>query len=158
MPEVFTGDEILQMAMELEETGQIFYEALAVSCRNERVGSLCRRLAGQEQTHYNTFKRMREARRGEGESRAMDRQELEFVQGLINERVVPGPAAARALAAEGGLAQTLDLAVKLEKDSVRFYTKIASAVNHEDAKVIRDVIAEEERHVRELTDARNHLH
>lgn len=158
MPQVFTGDEILQIAMELEETGQVFYEALAVSCRSERVSALCRRLAGQERTHYNTFKRMREAWAGEGEPRAMDRLELEFVQGLINDRIVPGPAAARELAAEGGLARALDLAVRLEEDTVRFYTQIASAVDHDDAKVIRDIIAEEERHARELTDARNHIH
>lgn len=158
MPEVFTGDEIFQVALELEETGRVFYEALAIGCRNQRVAALCRRLARDEANHCRTFEQMRRRLIDGQAARPLDLQEQEFVQALINERVIPSPQAARELAAKGGLAEALDLAVELEKDTVRFYQEIAPAVSSEDARAVRKIIAEEQSHVQQLTDARHNLH
>ncbi|KPK85851.1 MAG: hypothetical protein AMJ81_02515 [Phycisphaerae bacterium SM23_33] len=158
MPQVFTADQIFQIALELEETGQIFYEALAIACQQQRVAALCRRLARDESNHYRTFDQMRRRLAGGPAAHPLEVQQQESVQALINERVIPSPQAARELAAKGGLAETLDLAVKLEKDTVRLYQEMAAAVDSEDARAVRQIIAEEQNHVQELTNARHNLH
>jgi len=155
---IFTGEEIFQIAMELEETSQVLYEALAAGCGNRRVADLCRRLAKQEVEHYNLFKRMREALLSRPASREMTREDLDFAQSLVNDRVVPDPADARRVAEAGSLGATLDLAIRMEKDSVLFYTEILPGVAPADAGAVGRIIAEEKRHVQDLTSARRAVH
>ncbi len=157
MERVFAGDEILQIAMELEETGQVFYEAVAAGCGNEAVARLCRRLAQQEIDHYNTFKRMREELPARSASRPLNWQELGFVQDLVNKRVIPDPAQAVSLAREGSLAKTLELAIRMENDSVKFYTELLGASEGEDAQTLKRIIAEENKHAQDLLAARRSL-
>ena len=158
MADLFSGGEVFQIAMEIEETGRVFYEALAISSRNDRVSDLCRRLAGQEQQHYHTFDQMRQDRLRRGPARPMGDDELAYVQALINEQVIPSAEGVRRIAAKGTLAEALDLAVKMENDSVQFYTKMLPAVDAADAEAVRGIIDEEQRHARDLAAARGELH
>jgi rubrerythrin len=41
---------------------------------------------------------------------------------------------------------------------VRLYQEMAAAVDSEDARAVRQIIAEEQNHVQELTNARHNLH
>ena len=155
---VFTGDEVFQIAMELEETGQVFYEALAAACGDLKVAELCHRLARQEIDHYNKFKLLRERLASRPASHPLTWEEMDFAQALINDRVVPDPAKARELAVKGSVAEALDLAIKLEKDSILFYMDVLPAVDGDDAAAIRQIIAEEKRHAQELIFARRDYH
>jgi len=154
MAGIFDANEIFQIAMELEQTGQVFYEALAIGCGNDRVAALCRRLAKQEVDHYNTFKAMREALVSGPDVTPLTGDDLDFAQALVSDRIIPSPDEARKVAATGGVAEALDLAIRLEKDSVLFYGGIAGAVGAKNAGAIAGIVAEEKRHVRDLLEAR----
>lgn len=155
---VFSSDEVFQIAMEMEETGQVFYEAAAAGCSNAKVAALFRRLAGQEVEHYKRFKKLRDALAARPASHALTEEEMEFAQALVTDRMVPTPEDARRIAAEGSLGQALDMAINLEKDSVLFYSDILLAVDERDAAAIRAIIAEEKRHAQDLMIARRNLH
>jgi len=155
---IFTGDEIFQLAMELEETGEVFYEAVAAGCGNASVADLCRRLAEQEKQHYRTFEDMRKRLAARPEARPLTWEEMKFAQGLINDRLIPGPEEARRIAAGGSLTETIDLAIRLENDSVEFYTELLPAVEEGDREAVARIIEEERRHARELTAARRDAH
>ena len=58
---MYSGAEIFQIAMELEESGRVFYETLAETSSDEEVVNLCRNLAMQESNHFRAFKSMGEA-------------------------------------------------------------------------------------------------
>jgi len=153
MSGVFTGDEVLQIAMEMEETGQVFYEAIAAGCGNDAVAAFCRRLSEQEGIHYRRFKQMREDL-ADPNARTFGWDELDQAQALINERVVPDPAEATRIAAGGRMRDMLDLAVLLESDSIRFYAELAEAAGPEHEPVIRSIIDEERSHEQELRAVR----
>jgi rubrerythrin len=157
MTETFTAERIFQIAMELEETGQVFYEALAVACGNEQVASLCRRLAGQEVEHYQRFEQMREELHARADEPPLSWEDLTFAQALVNERVIPSPQEARRIAQADSLAETLELAIRVEKDSVEFYRGLLGGVKGEDARAVAAIIKEEETHVQELTAAQRGL-
>ncbi len=153
----FTGDEVLQIAMEMEQTGEVFYEALAAVCRNRPVTDMIRKFARNEQDHYQTFKRMREERADTWPVRDLDPDELSFTQSLINEKVIPSPDDMRKLAASTGLADALAMAVKMEHDSIRFYQELLAGLAASDVEVVEQIIQEERLHQRELEEAQRAL-
>jgi len=48
---IYSGAEVFQMAMELEESGRVIYETLAEATDNRGLADLCRNLAAQEIDH-----------------------------------------------------------------------------------------------------------
>jgi rubrerythrin len=157
MGRIFSADEVFQIALELEETGQVFYEALAVSSQDEQVSALCRRLAEMEADHYRKFQQMRQRLISQPGQRELSAEEAAYTQALINDRVIPDPHQARRLAAGGSLWQMLDLAIRLENDSIGFYSRVLTTVDAADARAIARIIEEERAHARDLTQARRHL-
>lgn len=155
MSRVFTADEILKLAMELEETGQVFYEVLALSTADQRVAGLCRRLGQAERIHLDRFGKMRLELTGRSDLPAAAEQAV--AQEIINSRIVPNPREARRTAAGGALPDMLELALKMERDGVRFYTDMLALVPPADREVVRKIIAEENDHVVELELARKDL-
>ena len=85
---IYSGAEIFEIAMELEEAGRVFYEALAEKSEDHDLGDLCRNLATQEADHYRKFKKMSEALVQRPASRPLTWDELHFAQMLIEERVL----------------------------------------------------------------------
>ncbi len=153
----FTGDEVIQIAVEMEETGEMFYEALAATTGNEQVRSMCRRLARDEIDHRRTFQRLRESFAADWPLRELEPEELDFTQSLINEKILPDPDEARAVASGGSTADAMDMAIRMEADSVRFYSELLAGADGRDAEAIRRIIREEKSHQRMLTDARRGL-
>lgn len=148
---LFSADEVFQIALELEQTGQVFYEAVAIGCKDRLAAELFRRLAQQEAEHYNRFQKMRQSLAGAPEP--MTWEGLEFAQALINQRVIPDPRQARAAAAGATPRQALDLAIQMEKDSVLFYNEMVQVMRN-DAAAIQVIIQEEKRHAQELMGLR----
>ena len=157
MTDAFTGEEVFQVAMALEETGQIFYEVMAVSCGHGRVAEMCRRLAVQEADHYEQFKQMRQALPAGSAATPLTGEQVELVQSMINEQVVPDPDQARRQATEGGLMEILEIAMRMERDSISFYGKLLELVDDDGAKAIERIIAEEREHMRTIADASKSL-
>ena len=53
-----TQDEVVRMAVQMEELGRDFYEALGGATRDPRVFQLCHRLAAEEDKHREIFRRL----------------------------------------------------------------------------------------------------
>jgi rubrerythrin len=151
---IYSGAEIFEIAMELEEAGRVFYEALAEKSEDHDLADLCRNLATQEADHYRKFKKMGEALVQRPASRPLTWDELHFAQILIEERVLSDPDAARDAAATGDVAGMLETAIRLEKDSVLFYTELLHEVDEKDAPAVQEIIEEEKRHVCSLVEAK----
>ena len=151
---IYSGAEIYEIAMELEETGRVFYEALAENSEDRDLGDLCRNLAMQETDHHRKFKKMSEALVQRPASRPLTWDELHFAQILIEERVLSDPDRARDAAVSGDVAEILETAIRLEKDSVLFYSELLKEVDEKDAPAVQEIIEEEKRHVRFLVEAK----
>ena len=154
---IYSGAEVFQMAMELEKSGRVFYETLAEATENRDLADLCRNLAAQETEHYETFKKLGEELVQRPVSRPLTWDELHFAQILIDERVLPDAEAARDAAGSGDALEVLETAIRLEKDSVLFYTELRGEVDENEVPAIQTIIDEEKRHVRALVEAKKGL-
>ena len=154
---LFRLDEVLQIAMQAEESGRLLYETVAKETADPKVADLCRQLAIQEGRHYEKFKAMKEAAPNQMNSRRLSLEEMDFVQGLTQGRVTPLEAEAKRIVRDNSPAEVLDMAVQAEKDSAAFYEQILTGVDAADAGAIREIIEEEDRHRGILTDLRKAL-
>lgn len=156
MAEGLTADEILQVAMEIEETGRVFYEAMGAASLNEKIDELCRRLALAEKEHYERFRAMR-AHLVRHAERALTDGEKEFIHGMVANRIMPSLREALAAVHQSSPAHLLDLAGALEQDSITFYSRLHPMIAPDDATALELILEEEKRHLLELKLARRHL-
>jgi rubrerythrin len=135
----------------------VFYEALAEKSQDHDLADLCRNLAVQETDHYRKFKKMSAELVQRPASRPLTWDELHFAQILIEEHVLSDPQAARDAAASGDVAEMLETAIRLEKDSVLLYSELLHDVDAKDAPSVQEIIDEEKRHVCSLIEAKKRL-
>ena len=154
---IYTGAEVFQVAMEMEDAGRVFYETLAEASSDEKLSDLCRDLAAQETNHFQLFKKMGDELVERPASRPVTWEELGFAQMLIEERMLPDLDDAREAASKGDLASVLDTAIQLEKDSVLFYREMLDEVYEDDVAAVQEIIDEEKRHVLALVKAKKQL-
>jgi rubrerythrin len=145
-----TGDKVLAMALDMEQTGRDFYTALAAGCGNRQIAALCTRLAQAEATHATTFLAMRKRLAQAGRTRLLTDEQSAQVHAMVKEFMIPKPDAVQTLALHGSAMDAVNMAVKMERDSVRFYRGMVPALPAEDVPVVERIIAEEERHARDL--------
>jgi len=149
----------LQIGMELESTGQVFYELAASSCPRQltQIETLLVRLAKDEEDHYRTFEDLLAkhlAQAGQCVPSLSDETKQE-IQQLIRERIVPDPAAAMATARKGDMLAVLDLAIELERRTREFYTEnLPPATDEADLAVVQKILDEEKQHEQDLKDTR----
>ncbi len=160
--EILTGERVLRMAMELELTGQVFYEVAAWRCGRNRLREeqLLLRLAADEERHYLTFREMLGSfldRTGR-EAPPLSERLQHRVRKLFADRIVPDPVNTWERARLSDVLEVLDLAVETELESVGFYADVLLEVTgDEDRAVLERIIDEESTHASELLKARNAL-
>jgi rubrerythrin len=161
MEGLLEAEKLLPVAMELELTGETFYEVVSSACGRDRpaVERLFLRLAEEEREHYRPFEKMlRELpAKTDRPTAALSQEQRNNVVMLLSERVLPDPAAARDKAACCSLREALDIAMEMERRSIAFYRSILPAVaNPRDADVLQRIIAEERTHETDLATTRRH--
>jgi len=88
---LFTSDEAFQMALQLEASGQLFYESVAKATEDAAVADMCRNLAAQEQAHAAKFQAMRDATSKASPARRFTPEATEFVQAMLEGKILLKP-------------------------------------------------------------------
>lgn len=151
-PSRTTEDQVVQMAIQMEELGRDFYEALGGAASDPQIFQLCHRLAAEEDRHRETFHQLHHELASQGMSVLLTSEQILAARRRLKERVVPTSETIRQVACGGNVVEALTMAVRMEAESVRFYTHIAEQLPAGNA--IEAVIAEERAHLRLLSAAR----
>ncbi len=152
---VFKAVQALEMAMQIEENGEAFYEAAADKSDDTEVAALFRDLAARERAHYEVFDRM--AQGVEPAPKPTREEEVgdfaSFVEAALDRAVFAGPDKALRLAEKAADRDTaLRAAMGLEKDTLLFYYDLREMVSDTDRDAISDIIGEEKQHLRRLAN------
>lgn len=147
-PSQTAADAVLQMALQMEEIGRDFYEAFASSTSDPKVRQLCLKLAIAEQNHHKTFQMMRSELARQGRTILLsDEQYAEYRQ-KAKQAVIPHPAIVHRMAMEGDVSALFNMAIKMEQDSIEFYSSFLYSVP--DRSTLETIIREEQEHLRIL--------
>ena len=153
-PVHFTGKEILDMAVRIEENGMRFYADAAKGAKSKDLRELFKALSEDEGTHIKMFldlKKLLVDNTTEGFDPYLDEAQS-YLRTMADAEVFTNPEAgketARALKSEE---EAIKLVIGMEKDSLLFYYELERMIREKDRKLVESIIEQEKDHVRRLT-------
>lgn len=143
----YSGKEIVEIAVRIEENGYAFYIAAAEKIRETNdVKKLFLDLAEQETTHTATFQKIFEKFEPE-EFEQSEEDYSAYIQNLADKHIFGKPEAGVELANTLKTPkEALEAAFKFENDSVAFYKELYSKVKSDSKPIIKQILAEEIAH------------
>jgi len=147
----YSGHEIIQIALRVEENGHTFYtEGAKKITDNENVKTLFLDLAKKEIKHIQVFKKLDEHFQEESPTIDMNGTD-EYMQHVADSHIFQKKDSGNEMASQIISAkQALEIAFKFENESVEFYTQMLSRVHAKSKPLIEMIIVEEEQHAAEI--------
>jgi rubrerythrin len=152
----FNADEVLEMAIRIEENGAAFYRKAAGLQSNPENRDFFENLAAMEDVHKATFieiqKTLSDKEKGGKVFDPEDELSLYLASMADTHGGEGNPSAANALTGTETIEEVLTTAIELEKESVLFYLGIKDIVSPgHGLERIDDIIREERGHIAQLT-------
>ena len=143
----YSGKEIVEIAVRIEENGYAFYIAAAEKIRETTdVKKLFLDLAEQETMHTATFQKIFENFQPE-EYETSEENFSDYINNLADKHIFGKPDAGAELAKTLKTPrEALEAAFKFENDSVAFYKELYSKVKSDSKPIIKQILAEEIAH------------
>lgn len=149
---LLTGDEIIEIALRLEETGEAFYIAAANRATDSRVKVLFEELAVQEQYHHRAFQQMGRDIVELALSPDQWDQFQAYTGALLQQSFLDKPEGALGSAAEAvDEKAALQAALGFEKETLLFFHELRGAVRGPAKQKIERIIDEEKSHIQRLS-------
>jgi rubrerythrin len=149
---LLTGDEIIEIAMRLEESGEAFYRAAAEKATTDSVKALFEELALQEQYHRRAFQQMG---RNAVELTLSPEQWEDFqayTGALLQQHFFSDPENALNVASEAKDEQAaLQAALEFERETLLFFHALRDVIRGREQEVVEGIIQEEQRHIRRIS-------
>ncbi|MBU8920417.1 MAG: ferritin family protein [Bacteroidales bacterium] len=148
----FNADEVFEMGMDVEKNGEAYYIKAAELATDAEVKKVFEYLAGEENNHWEIFKKMREELGGETTSpTVIDSEGLNnlYLEALVKSRLFSNVREAEKVAEDAAdPISALNAALTFEKDTILFFSGM-KALTREDlgAKKIDMLIEEEQKHI-----------
>lgn len=143
---MFSVEEIIDLAIQIEENGELVYRKAIDKAPNPSLSSLLHWLADEEAKHTQRFKELRKV----ANNSPVDPQLEELGKNIL--RSVVGQQSFSLDEADFSRIDTvkelLRLAIEFEKDTILFYEMIQAFVqDHETLDQLKEIIEEETRHI-----------
>lgn len=152
MKERFNALEVMEMAKDIEKRGKKFYLKHAEATENRDLRELFKKLAQDEQDHYERFVALtEELKNGEDDADYLYEQEVSaYFNYLVEYSVFPKDDSEESIAALNDVEKALKLAIQAEKDSILFYREMCEYNEGKTIDAVEQLIKEEKDHLRAL--------
>jgi rubrerythrin len=158
MGNIFAGSEIVELGIEIEKNGRDFYNSCLASSTNEKLRKLFKYLAQEEEKHVEVFKKILASVSSHEPAESYLGEYLAYMKALASEQVFTQKDRGKEIAAKvKSDEEALNLAIGFEKDSIIFYEGMMRSVPAEDQKLVGQLIAQEQGHLRQLVDFKGTL-
>ncbi len=155
MADFFNAFEIFEIAEQIERNGGGFYRKAASFTKDEELRGVLLQLASMEDDHIRVFSSIKKELAGQPWAQGFEQENeaVLFLRAMAAGKVFDAGKGPAELAKEMSMADILNKAIGLEKDSIVFYTGIRELVPAEFGMGRIDAIIKEEmRHVRVLSE------
>lgn len=152
MAQDLTGIEIIDIAKQMERTGEAFYAAAVLHAKNPRVAEIFAMLRDEESRHAEGFEALLPRIAASFSEWRENERYLDYLRALLEDRVFPGPEqAAEAVARIDDDVTAVRMALRFEKDAILFFYELRAMVLPQDQRIVESLISEEHSHVIMLT-------
>lgn len=154
----FSGSELLEIATSIERNGMAFYQAVADKTTRKDARDIYNYLAGEEKKHLDTFQGMSDSLGQAKPQETYTEEYTLYLKSLVDSVVFPDiseiePKTDKAFDEIGAI----DTGIQAEKDSILFYLELQNSVRERDRDVVSNVVDEERKHLRQLSDLKKKL-
>jgi rubrerythrin len=158
MSVIFSGDELIKIAIDIERRGISFYDVMAKSTDNEMARAAFDGLAAMEREHLVVFQNMLAENRADRTENVPEQQYPGYAQALIDEAVFSNDliTSEMAMQADSDI-KAIELGITAEKDSILFYYEIKENLAPRDIPVMERIIAEEKSHLQQLSEIKKKI-
>ena len=159
MSVVFSGEEIIGMAVKTEETGYEFYKMALQNASTEELKNLFDYLAKEELKHKETYEGLTDAIGENAQGVPVDWDELGlYIKAMTDSSFFLGGDKSINLAAKAtDDKKAVDFAIQFEKDTLLFFHQLKEVVKPANQPVVEKIIQEEKEHIKRLADIRKSL-
>ncbi len=149
---VFKAADMIELALEIEKSGEVFYRAVAQKVKSPEVRALFEDLAEQEVLHFASFTKLSQVK---WELSPMPQAEwnqyLMYLQATVQSTFFEGKDKALALAEQvTDEKEALSMAISFEKETLLFFHDLRDMVSEADEKIVKRIVDEEKAHIRRL--------
>ena len=149
---LFQAADIVELAMQVEKSGETFYRAVAGKVQSTESRELFEYLAGQEVIHYQVFSKLSQTVQ---DNPFMTDEEwalyMEYLNGTVQSAFFEGPDKALALAETvTDERQAINMAIGFEKETLLFFYDLRDRIPDKDRPFVEKIVDEEKRHIRRL--------
>jgi len=158
MGNIFAGSEIVELGIQIEKNGRDFYRTLMVQSKNPKAVDIFKYLAIEEEKHIAVFQKILSSLENYQPAEAYPGEYFAYMNALASEYVFTqrnkGEEIAKSIKSDK---EAVEKGIGFEKDSIIFYEGMKKVVLEYDQKVVAALIAQEQMHLRQLTELKNKL-
>ena len=158
MANVFGGNEIVEIGVQIEKNGKDFYETLIRQSKIQKAKDIYKFLAEEEKKHIATFQKMLKSIQKYEPPEAYPDEYFAYLRALAGSCIFTernkGSEIAKNIKDDR---EAINLGIEFEKDSILFYTEMKKAVPEYDQKTIDKLIIEEQDHLQKLSELKKDL-
>jgi rubrerythrin len=158
MGNIFAASEIVELGIQVEKNGLDFYNTMAGQSKNQKAVGIYRYLAEQEAHHLEVFQKILD-KTDKYEPAGLGADEyFDYMNALASEHVFTRKDKGRELAKKAKSdKEAVDIGIRAEEDSIIFYEGMKKVVPAYDQRIVDEVIAQEQGHLRQLVELKKDL-
>jgi rubrerythrin len=155
---VFSGRELINIAIGIERRGITFYDVMGKSTDNEMARATFEGLVEMEREHLKTFQEMLNESDMQPPQETSTPEYSDYVQAIINEAVFTDDMITGEIAMQADSdVKAIELGISAEKDSILFYYDMRDNIPRRNVPVLNNIITEEKLHLKHLSEIKKKL-
>ncbi len=158
MGNVFAGSEIVELGIQIERNGRDFYNILVNQTENQKSKDIFKFLACEEEKHIETFQKILDSVQKHEPPGAFTEEYFAYMKAMASVYVFTEKDKGKTVAKEIQTdTEAVELGMGFEQDSIEFYEGMKKIVPPNDCKLLEELIAQEENHIKKLLDIKESL-
>lgn len=155
----FSMQEVIEMAIATERSGQAFYQTASKLARENNLKELFQYLAEEEKKHLKTFQNLYNTLKEKPEITPYNWEEAKlYLEALVDSEFFSSPEKAINLAKEAkDELEVIYAAIDFEKDTLLFFYQILEMIKPQKHELVKKIIEEEKRHIQRLSTVKSKL-
>lgn len=155
----FSMQEVIEMAITTERSGQVFYQTASKLARENNLSKLFQYLAEEEKKHLKTFQDLYNTLKEKPEITPYNWEEAKlYLEALVDSRFFAGPDKAIKLAKEAkSELEAINSAINFEKETLLFFYQILEMIKTQKHELVKKIIEEEKRHIQRLSTVKSKI-
>ena len=154
----FSGNELINIAIDIEGRGAAFYDTMAKTSREAATRQVFQYLHDMERRHIQLFQGMLTKIGKFRPPEGYTEEYAAYLEAMVGSAVFSDDLLTSEMVSRTDSdIEALELAIIAEKDSILFYYEMRDIIPKQSQPIVNQIIAEEKSHLRQLSDLKREL-